>query len=90
MCSYPIAVNMQASRPLTILPSLSAGLPSRSQQPAGTVAAGIDIVTCLSCHRAHASAYPDILRWDYSTMIANGGSLSTGCFVCHTTKDDGI
>jgi hypothetical protein len=56
----------------------------------GTVAAGIDIVTCLSCHRAHASAYPDILRWDYSTMIANGGSLSTGCFVCHTTKDDGI
>jgi len=55
----------------------------------GTVAAGTDIVMCLSCHRAHASAYADILRWDYSTMIANGGSLSTGCFVCHTTKDDG-
>lgn len=55
----------------------------------GTVAAGTDIVMCLSCHRAHASGYADILRWDYSTMIANGGSLSTGCFVCHTTKDNG-
>ena len=44
------------------------------------------IVMCLSCHRVHGSPYPDILRWDYSEMIAaepNGD----GCFVCHTTKD---
>ncbi len=26
------------------------------------------IIMCLSCHRAHASPYPDILRWDYSQV----------------------
>jgi predicted CXXCH cytochrome family protein len=45
------------------------------------------IVMCLSCHRAHGSNQPDILRWDYTTMISGGGSNNTGCFVCHTTKD---
>ena len=43
------------------------------------------IVMCLSCHRAHGSNQPDLLRWDYSTMIAGGGG-SGGCFTCHTTK----
>ncbi len=54
-----------------------------------TVTPGSDAVMCLSCHVAHASDYPDMLRWDYSTMIAgNGGAASnTGCFTCHTTKD---
>jgi len=46
---------------------------------------GTDIVMCLSCHGAHATNYPDILRWDYSTMIA-GSSGSGGCFTCHTQK----
>jgi predicted CXXCH cytochrome family protein len=45
------------------------------------------IVMCLSCHRAHGSDQPDILRWDYSTMVSAGGALNSGCFVCHTTKD---
>ncbi|MCK4537149.1 MAG: cytochrome c3 family protein, partial [Desulfuromonadales bacterium] len=46
-------------------------------------------VICLSCHRAHGSEYPDMLRWDYAgAMIAGGGPLSEGCFVCHSTKDD--
>jgi predicted CXXCH cytochrome family protein len=47
------------------------------------------IVMCLSCHRAHGSPQPDILRWDYTTMSAGGypGGNNTGCFVCHTTKD---
>jgi predicted CXXCH cytochrome family protein len=45
------------------------------------------IVSCLSCHRAHGSDQPDILRWDYSTVIAGGGSSNVGCFKCHTTKD---
>ena len=44
------------------------------------------IVMCLSCHRVHGSEYPDILRWDYSEMIA-GENNEGGCFVCHTTKD---
>ncbi|MBE0426573.1 MAG: hypothetical protein IBX72_07985 [Nitrospirae bacterium] len=46
---------------------------------------GIDVVMCLSCHGAHATDYPDILKWDYSTMVAGGGG-SGGCFTCHTQK----
>lgn len=48
---------------------------------------GTDVVTCLSCHMAHASNYPDLLRWDYNAVIAGGSSNGTGCFVCHTNKD---
>lgn len=44
------------------------------------------IVMCLSCHRPHGSDQPDMLRWDYTTMIAGGGG-SGGCFTCHTTKN---
>ena len=40
------------------------------------------VVSCLSCHRAHGSDQPDMLRWDYDNM-AEG----TGCYVCHTSKD---
>lgn len=43
------------------------------------------IVMCLSCHRAHASPYPDILRWDYNNMFVRNGS-GTGCLTCHTSK----
>ena len=50
------------------------------------VTPGSDAVTCLSCHVAHASDYPDMLRWDYTTMIADGGG-SGGCFICHSTKN---
>lgn len=57
--------------------------PSGTVTPAGSTD---DIVMCLSCHKAHASEYGDILRWDYSNMIA-GGSGSGGCFTCHTTKN---
>ena len=52
-----------------------------------TVTPGTDVVTCLSCHAAHASNYPDMLKWDYDGMIAGGGNTG-GCFTCHTTKDD--
>ncbi|MDY0190037.1 MAG: cytochrome c3 family protein [Desulfuromonas sp.] len=50
---------------------------------------GDDIVTCLSCHRAHGSKYPDLLRWDYTKMqaSASGGFANKGCFACHTSKD---
>lgn len=40
------------------------------------------LVTCLSCHRAHGSAYSDALRFDYSAQIADGGG-TTGCLGCH-------
>lgn len=52
---------------------------------------GTAIVTCISCHRAHGSPNPDLLRWDYTTgvnMEAHTGLGNVGCFICHTTKDD--
>jgi hypothetical protein len=66
--------------------------------PTYTVPSNVDvsstgnaIVTCISCHRAHGSPNADLLRWDYSGMEA-GGTVNTvaetGCFVCHTSKDD--
>jgi predicted CXXCH cytochrome family protein len=42
------------------------------------VVPGTDMVNCLSCHRAHGSPYPKMLRWD---MNENGG-----CIRCHTQK----
>jgi predicted CXXCH cytochrome family protein len=49
-----------------------------------------DRVICMSCHRAHGSPYPDMLRWDYNGMLAHDpdGAAGTGCFKCHTTKDE--
>lgn len=46
-----------------------------------TVTPGISIVMCLSCHKAHGSAYADILRFNYSTLASGGG-----CLRCHTGK----
>ncbi len=55
------------------------------------LAANSDVVTCLSCHRAHGSAHDDMLRWDYGAMNAGtadaAGFGNKGCFACHTTKD---
>ncbi|MFZ5995308.1 MAG: cytochrome c3 family protein [Thermodesulfobacteriota bacterium] len=48
-----------------------------------TVTPGVDRVMCLSCHRVHGSPYPDMLRWNYENM-----AKETGCYVCHTSKDD--
>lgn len=45
------------------------------------------VVMCLSCHRAHGSPNPDMLRWDYTKMVANAGDSNEGCFKCHSTKD---
>jgi hypothetical protein len=58
--------------------------------PRADVAPGTDVVMCLSCHAAHATDFPDMLKWDYDTMKAHDPSSpgDSGCFVCHTTKDD--
>ncbi len=46
-----------------------------------------DIVTCISCHRAHGTNHADLLRWDYSACNAGSANASCGCFACHTNKD---
>jgi predicted CXXCH cytochrome family protein len=49
---------------------------------------GTAVVMCLSCHRAHGSQYPDMLRWDYSTTCNSGvADEDCGCFKCHSDKD---
>jgi predicted CXXCH cytochrome family protein len=45
-------------------------------------------VMCLSCHRPHGTPYPNLLRWDYSTIVAEAGSNDNGCFACHSQKDE--
>lgn len=57
--------------------------------PLASVTPGSDVVMCLSCHRSHASEFPDMLRWDYANDC-NAGSANAdcGCFSCHTSKDD--
>ena len=47
---------------------------------------GDAIVLCVSCHRAHATPYEDILRWDYKTCKAGNQTENCGCFACHTSK----
>jgi len=47
-----------------------------------------DMISCVSCHRAHGSPYPDMLRWDYlNTCEAKQPNASCGCLICHTAKD---
>ncbi len=43
------------------------------------------VVGCISCHRAHGSNQPDLLRFDYSTQIARSGETS-GCLGCHAAQ----
>ena len=43
--------------------------------PSDTVTPDTDLAMCLSCHVAHGSPYPKMLRWDLS-----------GCLNCHTGK----
>jgi hypothetical protein len=61
--------------------------PNVPNSPSSTVDPNSDVVMCLSCHGAHATDYPDILRWDYSDMIAGDNTKSGGCFTCHTQKN---
>ncbi len=54
--------------------------------PKSTVTFNNDtIVTCISCHRAHGTPYPRLLRWNYFDWP--GGTTINGCNACHTTKD---
>jgi hypothetical protein len=52
---------------------------------------GSDVVSCISCHRAHGSPYPAMLRWAYrawpGTDPYTGEEAINGCGVCHTSKD---
>jgi len=53
--------------------------------PSSTVTPGTDMVMCLSCHRAHASPYFKMMRWDYKSSTLS--EALSGCNVCHTSKN---
>jgi predicted CXXCH cytochrome family protein len=72
--------------------------------PDSTVTPGTDLVNCLSCHRAHGSPFPNMLRWDSTAADACATchtlkvaetpgqyhvSDVAGCTVCHTSHGDG-
>ena len=52
---------------------------------------GSDVVSCISCHRAHGSPYPAMLRWGYRDWPGTDSHTAqpalNGCAVCHTTKN---
>jgi hypothetical protein len=52
----------------------------------GDVELDADMVMCLSCHRAHASPYYKMMRWDYKNW-PDPGAGTNGCNECHTWKD---
>ena len=84
--SYYTVYNVDAPVARNVVPDSPSPVvtPLRTAQGTGYV-----FVTCLSCHKAHATDYPDILRWDYNNDIkAGNGNSGEGCFICHTTKDD--
>jgi hypothetical protein len=44
------------------------------------------LVMCLSCHAAHSTANADMLRFNYTTMLAGDGTNNGGCETCHGSK----
>jgi predicted CXXCH cytochrome family protein len=45
---------------------------------------GTDTLTCLTCHRAHASPYDKMLRWDNGSLCTPpGGGTCENCESCH-------
>jgi hypothetical protein len=65
-----------------IVPVARLSLPT---DPSPTVTPGTDMVMCLSCHRAHASPFFKMVRWDYKNT--NLSTALEGCNVCHTSKN---
>jgi len=82
---HPTDVSLPATGEYTAYKGCKLSAPvARLTVPDGassSVAPGSDAVMCLSCHVAHASNYPDMLRWDYSTMIAGNGGTASGTVV---------
>ncbi len=90
--AYPGSGGSIGARPYsTAAPVASSTIGAISLATVNLLAPGTDtaIVTCISCHRAHASPYADLLRWDYinDCIIASTPNADCGCFNCHTTKD---
>ncbi|MFH0809707.1 MAG: cytochrome c3 family protein [Pseudomonadota bacterium] len=49
------------------------------------------VIMCLTCHRAHGSPYPSMLRWEYKDNTDQPTPTSTqgSCLYCHTKGGTG-
>jgi len=74
--------NTAASRYSLTAPLARQNIPNSSS---GSVTLNSDVIMCLSCHRAHASPYFKIMRWDYKSSTLS--TALAGCNVCHTSKN---
>ncbi len=54
------------------------------------VVPGTDIVTCISCHRAHGPPNPGMLRGNDTSCEIGSENAECGCFSCHPGKDQTI
>jgi predicted CXXCH cytochrome family protein len=66
-------------------PIVPVARPSLPSSPSATVTPGTDMVMCLSCHRAHASPFFKMMRWDYKSLTLS--EALSGCNVCHSSKN---
>ncbi len=61
---------------------------STDTYPSDTIYYNTDnVLTCLTCHRAHASPYDKMLRWDNTKAWADMAN-DEGCKFCHKTVTD--
>lgn len=82
----PDGTNFGPYNPL--VPIARPNIDSYDGKGSSSIVTANDQVQCLSCHRAHGSPYPDMLRWDYlSACNAGVANDECGCFICHTSKD---
>ena len=94
---HPVDAVIPGSGEFTGLTSYNPLVPVARQTITGadtnfpSVTLGSDLVSCISCHRAHGSPYPAMMRWGYRAWPGNdpqtGQPAFNGCAVCHTSKD---
>lgn len=94
---HPVEVSIPNSGEFTDFNDYNPLVPVAKQDPteadvnSPSIDLGSDMVSCLSCHRAHGSPYPAMLRWAYRAWPGidpyTGQDAVNGCVVCHTTKD---
>ena len=76
--AYTSLVPFEQGNAAALTPAVLAG-----QALAGTnlVAGDTSNVMCLSCHRAHASAFDSMIRWDQNaTFLTDGAGVSDGLY----------
>lgn len=64
-----------------LMPRLKFAVVGATDFATSTTVASDNEVFCLTCHRAHGSANPFSLRWDYGTP--GSATASSGCYQCH-------